>query len=115
MKVKEKHREIPIIGFQKGAGHLYKKFIDETAVDGVSIDSTVDLLWVKQNIQPHCVVQGNLDNMLLLAGGAQLESSVKEILYHLNDGPFIFNLGHGVLPETPVSHVKKLLELVRQR
>ena len=111
--VKRNHPTIPIIGFPKGAGLNYELFAIETAVDAVSIDSTVPLEWVREKIQPNCAVQGNLDNVCLLEGGDGLKRNIDEILNTLSNGRFIFNLGHGVLPETPVSHVKYLIERVR--
>ena len=112
--VKQKYPEIPIIGFPKGAGLNYEKFVIETAVDAVSVDSTMPLKWVKEKIQPKCVVQGNLDNICLLEGGPDLEKNIDEIMNNLSGGRFIFNLGHGVLPETPVSHIEYLIERVRK-
>ena len=113
--IKEKHPLVPIIGFPRGAGLNYECFAVETGVDAVSVDSTIPLKWISEKIQPHSVVQGNLDNLVLLEGGAQLEKDVFDILNTLGEGPFIFNLGHGVLPETPVPHVEKLIKLVRNR
>ena len=110
--VKDKHPQIPIIGFPRGAGVQYEAFAAETGVDAVSIDSTLPLKWVQKNVQPYCVVQGNLDNVSLLVGGKQLEQEVATILDCLGNGPFVFNLGHGILPETPVKHVEKLVKLV---
>ena len=112
--IKERHPLAPIIGFPRGAGLNYECFAVETGVDAVSVDSTIPLKWVSEKIQPHCVVQGNLDNLVLLEGGVQLEKDVFDILNYLGNGPFIFNLGHGVLPETPVPHVEKLIKLVRK-
>ena len=111
--VRKKHPQLPIIGFPRGAGLQYATFAAETGVDAVSLDSTISLKWAEKNIQPHCVVQGNLDNISLLAGGRQLEEDVALILDCLGNGPFIFNLGHGILPETPVQHVEHLINLVQ--
>ena len=113
VNVKEKHPAIPIIGFPRGAGLNYEKFVIETGIDGVSVDSTLPLKWVKEKLQPNCVVQGNLDNVCLLEGGDELKTNTDNILDMLGDGQFIFNLGHGVLPETPVSHVKYVIDRVR--
>ena len=111
--VKQSHPSIPIIGFPRGAGLNYEKFAIETKVDAVSIDSTVPLEWAREKIQPICVVQGNLDNVCLLEGGKELEKNIDKILSTLGGGRFIFNLGHGVLPNTPVSHINYLIERVR--
>jgi len=112
-RIREKHPDTPIIGFPRGAGLLYQRFVEETGVNAVSIDATVPLAWAAENLQPHCAVQGNLDNLALLTGGPAMEAEVAHILAAFADGPFIFNLGHGILPETPVPHVERLVELVR--
>ncbi len=112
-RIHQAHPDIPIIGFPRGAGLQYVKYAKETGVDAVSLDSTVPLEWAAENIQPHCTVQGNLDNLALLAGGDTMEKEVGRILEAFSGGPFIFNLGHGILPETPVPHVERLVELVR--
>ena len=112
-RIREKHPNTPIIGFPRGAGLLYQRFVEETGVNAVSIDATVPLAWAAENLQPHCAVQGNLDNLALLTGGPAMEAEVAHILAAFADGPFIFNLGHGILPETPVPHVERLVELVR--
>ena len=82
-------------------------------MDAVSVDSDMSLKWVKENIQRYCVVQGNLDNLVLLEGGFHLDTNVEKIIKVLGENPFIFNLGHGVLPETPITHVERLIALVR--
>jgi uroporphyrinogen decarboxylase len=111
-RIKVKFPDIPIIGFPRGAGLLYKNFIEETGVDAVSIDSAVPLNWAVENLQKTVVVQGNLDNLALLVGGDLLEAEITNVLTALSNGPFIFNLGHGVLPDTPISHVERLVERV---
>jgi uroporphyrinogen decarboxylase len=112
-RIQAVHPDTPIIGFPRGAGLLYERFVQETGVNAVSIDATVPLAWAAKNLQTYCAVQGNLDNLALLTGGAAMEVEIADILAALSDGPFIFNLGHGILPETPVPHVERLLELVR--
>ena len=111
--VKARHPEIPIIGFPRGAGVMYRDFAEQTGVDGVSIDHTVPLGWAARELQPLCTVQGNLDNHLLLAGGDAMEREVKKILETLSPGSFIFNLGHGVLPPTPPENVGRVAELIQ--
>jgi uroporphyrinogen decarboxylase len=109
-------REIPgakIIGFPRGAGTKLKAYIDGVTVDAVGLDWTVDLAFARDVIQGVRPVQGNLDPLVLLAGGAALDRSIDAILETLSGGPFIFNLGHGVLPETPVGHVEQLVARVR--
>ncbi|CCQ75621.1 uroporphyrinogen decarboxylase [Magnetospira sp. QH-2] len=106
---------VPIIGFPRGAGMMYPDFVRETNVDGVSLDSTIPVTWAADNIQPHCTVQGNLDNMLLVAGGEAMERELNTILDVLGQGPFIFNLGHGIVPQTPPEHVARVAEIIQQR
>jgi uroporphyrinogen decarboxylase len=112
-RVKAVHPDVPIIGFPRNAGALYRDFVEQTGVDGVSLDHTVSLKWAKENIQPFCTVQGNLDNHILLAGGQALEDSVVDILKAFSDGPFVFNLGHGILPPTPPENVERVAEIIR--
>ena len=113
--VKSACPDIPIIGFPRGAGLLYERFVDLTGVDGVSIDSTIPLSWVIEHIQKDIVIQGNLDNFSLMVGGNLMETEISEILSFFSERPFIFNLGHGILPSTPISNVEKLVKLVRSK
>ncbi len=107
------HPNVPIIGFPRNAGVLYRDFVEGTGVQGISIDSTVPLRWAAKELQPLCTVQGNLDNHLLCSGGVTMEEEVRAILTVLGSGPFIFNLGHGVLPQTPVENIARVIEIVR--
>ena len=111
--VKAVHPAVPIIGYPRGVGVLYERFATETGVDGISIDSTVPPAWAATHLQPHCTVQGNLDPVALLAGGNALRDATTRILEALGHGPFVFNLGEGVLPLTPPEHVAELCDLVR--
>ncbi len=108
------HPQTPIIGFPRGIGPLYRRYFAETGVDGLSIDSAISPALAAATLQPLGAVQGNLDPQLLVAGGSALESAVKAIIEALSGGPFIFNLGHGVLPETPPEHVARLIALIRK-
>ena len=112
-RIKLNFPELPIIGFPRGAGLLYRRFIDQTGVDAVSIDSSISLPWAIENLQKNVVVQGNLDNVSLMVGGNSMEAEIVSILAAFSEGPFIFNLAHGVLPDTPISNVERLIELVR--
>ncbi|HEY2526985.1 MAG TPA: uroporphyrinogen decarboxylase [Xanthobacteraceae bacterium] len=102
-----------IIGFPRGAGTKLAPYISSIPVDAVGLDWTVDLDFARDQIQQHRAVQGNLDPVALLVGGRTLESAVACILEALAQAPFIFNLGHGVLPETPIAHVERLIACVR--
>ncbi len=117
-RIVEKVRaEIPgarIIGFPRGAGTELGRYLDAVAVDAVGLDWTIELEFARSMIQKRRPVQGNLDPLALLAGGTALDRSIDAILAAFSQGPFIFNLGHGVLPETPLSHVERLVERVRR-
>jgi uroporphyrinogen decarboxylase len=108
-KLKRKHPDIPIIGFPKGAGGKLIAYARETGVDAVGLDETVDPAWAARELPAGLPVQGNLDPLALIAGGKTLKSAVRRILDALTDRPHIFNLGHGILPDTPVAHVEELL------
>ena len=112
--LKARHPEIPIIGFPKGAGGKLPAYARETGVDAVGLDETVDPAWAHAMLPPGMPVQGNLDPLALIAGGEALETAVVRILSSLAERPHIFNLGHGILPDTPISHVEQLLQLVRR-
>ena len=111
--VRKVHPDVPIIGFPRNAGVLYRDFVQETGVQGISIDATVPLDWAVTELLPLCTVQGNLDNHLLLSGGMVMENEVRTILSVLGDGPFIFNLGHGILPQTPPENVGRVVDIIR--
>ena len=111
--VRTVYPQIKIIGFPRNAGSKYLEFVEETKVNGMSIDHSVGLEWARDILQPLTCVQGNLDNQTLLAGGKALDSSVTKILNTLSDGPFIFNLGHGILPQTPPENVERVAELIK--
>ena len=105
---------IKIIGFPKGAGVLAEAYALETGVDGISLDSSQSLSWAVKTLSPRFTLQGNLDPILLVTGGVAMERAVDRILETTKGVPFIFNLGHGIIPETPPENVKKLMELVRR-
>lgn len=107
------HPDVPIIGFPRNAGALYPEFVEQTGVDGVSLDHSVSTDWAIKNIQDKCTVQGNLDNHLLWSGGKPLELEVLRILNEFGQGAFVFNLGHGVIQHTPPENVAMVSEIVR--
>jgi len=112
-QLKARFPNVPVIGFPKGAGEKLSAYARETGVDAIGIDETIDPLWAARALPAGMPVQGNLDPLLLLAGGAELEKQALRILDAFADRPHVFNLGHGIGQTTPVEHVGQLLALVR--
>jgi uroporphyrinogen decarboxylase len=112
--LKARHPDVPVIGFPKGAGGKLPAYARETGVDAIGLDETVDPAWADSALPPGMPVQGNLDPLALIAGGEALETGVERILSSLAGRPHVFNLGHGILPDTPIEHVETLLSLVRR-
>jgi uroporphyrinogen decarboxylase len=112
--LKARHPDVPVIGFPKGAGGKLGAYARETGIDAVGLDETVDPLWAARTLPATLPVQGNLDPLALIAGGEALASAVSRIISAFEGRPHIFNLGHGILQDTPIAHVEQLLELVRQ-
>ena len=102
-----------IIGFPRGAGASLGAYADQVPVNAVSIDWMAEPSFVRERIQSRIAVQGNLDPLALLAGGAALDRAVDAVLENFAAGPLIFNLGHGILPETPIAHVEQVLKRIR--
>lgn len=111
--LRAKHPHIKIIGFPKGAGILYLDYVMETKVDGVSLDSSVPLSWAAQVLQPLTTVQGNIDPILLAVGGDALNRAADHLKQVLGKGPYIANLGHGIIPSTPPENVEQLVQRLR--
>ena len=112
-KLKQRHPTMRVIGFPKGAGGKLRAYAEETKVSALGLDETVDPVWAAKELPVSIPLQGNLDPLALRAGGEQLHSAVDRILDAFADRPHIFNLGHGILQDTPIAHVEKLLELVK--
>jgi uroporphyrinogen decarboxylase len=114
--ISEVRRRVPgarVIGFPRGVGTALLRYIEEVPMNAVGLDWTVDLVFARDQIQWRVPVQGNLDPLVLVAGGAALDRSIDRILEVFSEGPFIFNLGHGILPQTPLAHVERMLARVR--
>jgi uroporphyrinogen decarboxylase len=111
--VRKKIPGAKIIGFPRGAGTRLSRYIAGVPVDAVGLDWMIEPAFAREQIQKRRPIQGNLDPLALLAGGEALDRAVDGILEAFAGGPFIFNLGHGVLPETPVAHVERLVGRVR--
>ncbi len=111
--LKLRHAGVPIIGFPRGAGVRTTRYVHETGVDGVGCDTGMPLAQMA-GLAEATAVQGNLDPLLLVAGGEALDRRVRAILEAMRTKRFVFNLGHGIVPETPPEHVARLVELVRK-
>ena len=104
---------VPVIGFPKGAGGKLPAYARETGADAIGLDETVDPVWAHASLPADLPVQGNLDPLALIAGGADLDAAIDRILAAFGDRPHVFNLGHGILPDTPIAHVEQLIARVR--
>jgi uroporphyrinogen decarboxylase len=102
-----------IIGFPRGAGALLPDFVERTGVNAVSIDWAAEPELMRQRVQSRVALQGNLDPLALIAGGDALDRAVDGVLSNYAGGRLIFNLGHGIQPETPIAHVERMLRRVR--
>jgi uroporphyrinogen decarboxylase len=111
--VRAKAPDAKIIGFPRGAGALLPGYVEATGVDAVSIDWAAEPSLIRERVQNRVAVQGNLDPLALIAGGAALDSAVDDVLANYARGRLIFNLGHGIQPETPIAHVERMLKRVR--
>jgi len=112
-RLRSAHPAVPIIGFPKGAGGKLSAYARETRVDALGLDETADPIWADKSLPKGLPVQGNLDPLALLAGGDVLRSEVRRILDAFAGRPHIFNLGHGILQDTPIAHVEELMTLVK--
>jgi uroporphyrinogen decarboxylase len=104
-----------IIGFPRGAGTMLEAYVNALSLNAVGLDWMIDRTFARDRIQSRVAVQGNLDPLALVAGGAALDREIDAVLAAFAGGPFIFNLGHGIVPETPVEHVEQMLRRVRGR
>jgi uroporphyrinogen decarboxylase len=115
--VKGVRQEVPharIIGFPRGASGMLADYIDRVPVNAVSIDWTAEPRFIREQIQSRVAIQGNLDPLALIAGGTALDRAVDDVLQNYADGRLIFNLGHGIQPPTPVSHVQQMVARIRR-
>jgi uroporphyrinogen decarboxylase len=111
--VRARHRQARIIGFPRGAGTFIPDYVRGTGVDAVGLESEIDRAFARDEIQSLVPVQGNLDPLILRAGGPELEREIAAVREAFGAGPYVFNLGHGILPDTPIAHVERLLAAVR--
>ena len=111
--VRQQVPDAKIIGFPRGAGASLPAYVEATGVDGVSIDWAAEPSLIRARVQNRVAVQGNLDPLALIVGGAALDRAVDDVLENYASGRLIFNLGHGILPETPIAHVEQMIKRVR--
>ena len=111
-RLKASYPEVPIIAFPRGAGISYQRFLRAVPVDGISLDTTVSLAWAREALPDVCL-QGNLDPAALVAGGEVACREARRIIETLGARPFVFNLGHGVLPQTDPLAVGALVDYVK--
>jgi uroporphyrinogen decarboxylase len=111
--LRHQYPDLPVIGFPKGVGGNIIDFVRETGVTAVSLDTGTPLSWAAREVQPLVPVQGNLDPILLVSGGSAMQKRIETIIETLSDGPFIVNVGHGIIPETPPEHVAALARRIR--
>ena len=112
-QLKALHPDTPIIGFPKGAGGKLAAYARGVGADAIGLDETVDPAWANDILPGHLPVQGNLDPLALVAGGPALDAAIDRILAAFPERPHIFNLGHGIVPDTPIAHVEHLIRRVR--
>ena len=111
--VRKQVGDAKIIGFPRGAGGLLPAYVEQTGVDAVSIDWAAEPSMIRERVQTRVAVQGNLDPLALIAGGAALDRAVDDVLENFGKGRLIFNLGHGIQPDTPIAHVEQMVKRVR--
>jgi len=113
-RVRERRPHAPIIAFPRGAATRLKEFADIEGLWAVGLDTTIEAAAAAQQLPERFALQGNLDPLVLLAGGRRLDEATDRVLQDFAPRAHIFNLGHGVLPETPVEHVERLVRRVRR-
>lgn len=113
-EVRKRHPEVNITVFSRGSGLHLPRYTALKEINCLGLDTTIDLDWVSETLQPTHCVQGNLDPLVLVSGGEILDHSIDRILQKLGSTNMIFNLGHGILPETPISHVERLVKRIRE-
>jgi len=112
-KVRRHSPATPVIVFPRGAGTNYPRYAQETGATAISLDAHTSIRWAQGAFPPATVLQGNLDPISLVAGGEALDREIDRILSDTDGNPHIFNLGHGIRPETPIAHVEQLVKRIR--
>jgi uroporphyrinogen decarboxylase len=112
-RVKAKHPDTPVILFPRGVGPLYEDFAMRAGGDALGLDTGLPAAWARDHLQDKVAVQGNLDPLRVVAGGEDMRQAARDLVDTLGGGPYVFNLGHGVVPQTPPEHVGDLIDTVR--
>jgi uroporphyrinogen decarboxylase len=113
LAVRDEIPDAKIIGFPRGAGTVLERYVTELPINAVGLDWMIDKTFARERIQKIKPVQGNLDPVALIAGGEALDRAVDDVMRAFSDGPFIFNLGHGITPQTPIENVERMIKRVR--
>jgi len=111
--VRKKHPNIPIIGFPRLSGKHILEYVSKTGLDAVSVDESHPVLWVKEALQPHIVIQGALSNQLLANDKQAALAQTEMLLQHWSEFPFVFNLAHGIVPHTPIENVEAVCATIK--
>lgn len=112
--IERRHKGFPLIGFPRGCGDKYPAYVRQTGIRAVALDQHVPLIWAREALGPKICIQGNLDPMALISGGKRLDDEANLILEACRNHPFVFNLGHGILKETPPEHVAQLAQIIKE-
>ena len=112
--VKAVYPDIPVIAFPKGVGEKVGEYALDSNTSGVGIDFSMDIAFARKEISPHAVVQGGLDPLLVVPGGTEMKKAATGLINMFHDVPYVFNLGHGFVPETPPENVAELVRHIRQ-
>ncbi len=112
--IRSRYPNIPVIAFPRAVAGSLKGFVEKTGVQAISLDTAARLAEVRASLPEHIVTQGNLDPLVLISGGDALDRAVDDIRAATDGLPHIFNLGHGILPQTPIPHVERMLERIRR-
>lgn len=113
-EIRKVYPQVPVIGFPRQAGVMIEPYAQQTKVNAIGLDSGADINLACKVLPDNIVVQGNLDPVSLLVGGKQMEENIRALCHSMRNRPYIFNLGHGVLPQTPPENVARLIEVVRK-
>jgi uroporphyrinogen decarboxylase len=112
-ELKARHPGLPIIAFPREAGNGYIGFGKATGADCVALDNSVTPEWAAENVQVDGCVQGNMDPIHMVTGGAALDEATRRVVKAFKNGPHIFNLGHGITPDADPENVTRMIEVVR--